>query len=79
MAPKSAPAPDPIYPTADAKYLAINVLARRAKDLARTGKPTIAYGEGTFDPLEVAKEEIGRGLLAVRRRNEITNELEKFE
>jgi DNA-directed RNA polymerase subunit K/omega len=66
-------------PATDGKYLAINVLSRRAKDLQKSGKPTIPYAEGNFDPVEVAREELIRGNLSVRRRNELTNELEKFE
>jgi DNA-directed RNA polymerase subunit K/omega len=66
-------------PATDGKYLIINVLTRRAKDLQKSGKPTIPYGEGNFDPVDVAKEELSRGNLVVRRRNELTNELEKFE
>jgi DNA-directed RNA polymerase subunit K/omega len=66
-------------PATDGKYLVINVLTRRAKDLQKSGKPTIPYAEGNFDPVDVAKEELSRGNLIVRRRNELTNELEKFE
>lgn len=64
---------------ADGKYLHINALARRTKELARGGKPTIPYAEGNFVPVEVATEEMDAGKLIVRRRNERTGEIESYE
>ena len=63
---------------ADGKYLIINAIARRAKQLIKTGRPTIPYAEGNFDPVEVAREEIGLGKVIVRNRNEESGELEKL-
>ncbi|MDK2970580.1 MAG: polymerase Rpb6 [Candidatus Sumerlaeota bacterium] len=66
-------------PDSDGKYLLINVVTRRARDLGKGTPPTIPYAEGNFDPLEVAFEEIEAGKLKVRRRNDITNEVEEFD
>lgn len=71
--PKTSPIPE-----GDAKYLTINAVARRAKELARTRKPTIPYAEGQFDPTDVACEELEHGNLKVQSRNQVTGELEEF-
>jgi len=68
-----------VLPGADSKYLVINVLARRAKELARSKRPTIPYAEDHFEPVEVAREELIAGNLEILSRNEFTDELEKFE
>lgn len=65
-------------PNTDGKYLMINVIARRAKTLAKSGKATIPYAEGNFDPIEVAFEEYGKKKLQICRRNELTQVLEAF-
>ncbi len=69
---------DDILPESDGKYLMINVLSRRAKEISRSGKSLIPYAEGHFDPVEVAREELETGKLNIRRRNEVSGELEKF-
>lgn len=68
-----------LIPESDGRYLIINVLSRRAKELARTGKATIPYAEGNFDPVEVAREEFLAGKLAIMKRDETTGEITKFE
>lgn len=65
-------------PDTDGKYLKINVIARRAKALARSGKATIPYAEGNFDPIEVALEEYTKKKLQICRRDETTQILEPF-
>ncbi len=64
--------------TADGKYLLINVLSRRAKALSRSGKATIPYAEGHFDPVEVAREEYDKSMLQICTRDELTFEIESF-
>jgi DNA-directed RNA polymerase subunit K/omega len=56
-------------PDSEGKYMMINVLARRAKELARGGRPSIPYSEG-FDPIEVATEEYEAGKLCINRRED---------
>lgn len=68
-----------LIPIPDGKYLMINVITRRARDLAHGARPTIPYGDGTFDPVELANEELAAGKLKIRRRNDITGEIEEFE
>lgn len=63
---------------ADGRYLLINLVTRRARDLARGAKPSIPYAEGGFDPVEVAQEEWESNKLVVRRHNERTEEYEEF-
>ena len=66
-------------PGGDSKYLTINVIARRAKELARTKKATIPYAEDAFEPVDVAAEEFFAGNLRVQVRDEITGEISDFE
>lgn len=66
-------------PPADGKYLIINASTRRARDLARGAKATIPYAEGNMNYLAVAMEEIAKGKVLIRRRNELTGEVEQFE
>lgn len=63
---------------ADGKYLYINVLTRRARDLSKGSKPTIPYAEGNFDPIDVAYEELESGKLDFGRRHEVSGEIEDF-
>ena len=63
---------------ADGKYLLINVVARRAKALSRSGKATIPYAEGHFDPIDVAREEYDKEKLQICSRNDLTFEIEPF-
>ena len=70
---------DPYFPESDGKYLLINILTRRAKELGRGGRPTIPYAEGNFDPVDVAHEELTEGNLEIVRRHEFTGEIETFE
>lgn len=67
-----------LLPAEDSKYLSINIVARRAKELSRTKRPTIPYAEDHFDPVEVAREELHAGHLEIFDRNEISGELESF-
>jgi len=70
---------DSPIPDSDGKYLIINALTRRSRDLARGSKPTIPYAEGNVDPLEVAQEEFAKNKVILRRRNDLTGDLEPFE
>ena len=66
-------------PEADGKYLYINVVTRRARDLNRGSKSTIGIAEGKMDTLEIAKQELEASTLVIRQRNEFTGEIETFE
>lgn len=67
-------------PGADKKYLAINLIARRAKDLAgKRAKPTIHYSEDAFDPMDLAAEELQKRNLKLVVRDELSGEVSDFE
>ena len=68
----------PILPESDGRYLKIISIARRAKQLSKSGGGTSLYSEGNFDPVEVAAEELRDRKLRICRRDEKTMELEDF-
>ena len=69
---------EPIRP-GDSKYLTINVIARRAKELARTKKPTLPYSEENFEPIDVASEELYADHLKIQVKDEVSGEIEDFK